>query len=159
MASSGTWVSSLWPSDAIWWHRSGWVFIQVMTCCLTAPSHYFSQYVITSTTYCFSRCWLEIIIGIHPIAISQKNAQAMMTKSIIQNQLLMSWFGSKPLPEPILIYCQLDSRENNLNKWNFFKTHKKLLMQMTLIKPTIAICSGVKVIVYNLWGSLMYIWL
>ena len=35
---------SLWPSDAIWWHRSGSTLVQVMACRLTAPSHYWAQY-------------------------------------------------------------------------------------------------------------------
>ena len=33
----------LWPSDAIWWNRTGSTLVQVMACCLTAPSHYLSQ--------------------------------------------------------------------------------------------------------------------
>ena len=41
-------VNTLWPSDAIWRHRSGLILDQVMACCLTAPSHYLSQ------------CWLTI---------------------------------------------------------------------------------------------------
>ena len=32
----------------IWWHRSGSTLAQIMTCCLTAPSHYLNQ------------CWLII---------------------------------------------------------------------------------------------------
>ena len=40
--------NSLWPSDAIWQHRSGSTLAQVMACCLTAPSHYLNQ------------CWLII---------------------------------------------------------------------------------------------------
>ena len=46
----GVWnlFSSLWPNDAIWWHRSGSPLAQVMACCLTAPSHYLNQ------------CWLMI---------------------------------------------------------------------------------------------------
>ena len=33
--------NSLWPSDAIWWHRSaGLTMAWVMACCLTAPCHY-----------------------------------------------------------------------------------------------------------------------
>ena len=40
--------NSLWPSDAIWWHRSGSALAQVMACCLAAPSHYLNQ------------CWLII---------------------------------------------------------------------------------------------------
>ena len=35
--------NSLWPSDAIWCHKSGSQLAQVMTCCLTAPSHYWNQ--------------------------------------------------------------------------------------------------------------------
>ena len=41
--------NSLWHSDAIWWHRSRSTLVQLMACCLTAPSHYLNQ------------CWLIII--------------------------------------------------------------------------------------------------
>ena len=41
-------MNSLWPSDAIWRHRSWSTLAQVMACCLTAPSHYLNQ------------CWLII---------------------------------------------------------------------------------------------------
>ena len=41
-------VNSLWPSDTLWWQRSGSTLGQVMACCLTAPSHYLNQ------------CWLII---------------------------------------------------------------------------------------------------
>ena len=41
-------VDSLWPSDALWQHRSGSTLAQVMACCLMAPSHYLNQ------------CWLII---------------------------------------------------------------------------------------------------
>ena len=51
--------NSLWPSEAMLWDWSGSTVIQVMACCLTAPSHYLNQ------------CWLEII-DIHLSAISQK---------------------------------------------------------------------------------------
>ena len=44
-------LNSLWPSDAIWRHRSGSTLAQVMACCLTATSHYLNQ------------CWLVIIKG------------------------------------------------------------------------------------------------
>ena len=39
-------INSMWPSDTIWWHRSGSKLAQVMVCCLMAPSHYLTQ------------CWL-----------------------------------------------------------------------------------------------------
>ena len=41
-------VNSLWPSDAIWWRWSRSTLVQLMACCLTAPSHYLNQ------------CWLII---------------------------------------------------------------------------------------------------
>ena len=34
---------SLWPSDAIWRHRSGSTMAQVMACYLMSPSHYLNQ--------------------------------------------------------------------------------------------------------------------
>ena len=37
-------VNSLWPSDTIWWHRSGSTLSQLMACCWAAPSHYFNQW-------------------------------------------------------------------------------------------------------------------
>ena len=39
---------SFWPSDAIWWQRSGSKLALVMAFCLMAPSHYQNQ------------CWLDI---------------------------------------------------------------------------------------------------
>ena len=41
-------IKSLRPSDAIWRHRSRTTLVQVMACCLTAPSHYLNQ------------CWLIV---------------------------------------------------------------------------------------------------
>ena len=36
-------LNSLWPSDAIWRWRSWSTLVQVMVCCLMAPSHYLNQ--------------------------------------------------------------------------------------------------------------------
>ena len=36
-------VNSLWPSDTIWWHITWSTLVQVMACCLSAPSHYLNQ--------------------------------------------------------------------------------------------------------------------
>ena len=36
--------NSLWPSDALQWHRSGSTLAQIMASCLMAPSHYLNQY-------------------------------------------------------------------------------------------------------------------
>ena len=37
-------INSLWPSDAIGRHRIGSTLVQLMACCLTAPSHYLNQW-------------------------------------------------------------------------------------------------------------------
>ena len=34
---------SLWPSDCILQHKTGSTLVQVMACCLMAPSHYLNQ--------------------------------------------------------------------------------------------------------------------
>ena len=49
-------LNSLWPSDAIWRHRSRLTLAQVMACCLTAPSHYLNQcwLIITKVQWCSS---------------------------------------------------------------------------------------------------------
>ena len=36
-------INLLWPSEAIWWHKSGSPWAQVMACCQMAPSHYWNQ--------------------------------------------------------------------------------------------------------------------
>ena len=49
-------VNSLWPSDAIRRHRIWSALVQVMACCLTAPSHYLKQYwVVISEVLLLSR--------------------------------------------------------------------------------------------------------
>ena len=42
------WSNLLWPGDNIWRHKTWSSLVQVMTCFLTAPSHYLNQ------------CWLII---------------------------------------------------------------------------------------------------
>ena len=58
--------NSLWPSDTIWWQRSGSTLSPVMDCYLTASSHYLMQ------------CWFvteERFSGIQLRAVSQKIPQ------------------------------------------------------------------------------------
>ena len=43
LRENGFCINSLWPGDAISWHRSGLTLVQVIACCLTAPSHYLNQ--------------------------------------------------------------------------------------------------------------------
>ena len=49
-------LNSLGPSDAIWHWRSWSTLVQVMACCLTAPSHYLNQcwLIITKVQWCSS---------------------------------------------------------------------------------------------------------
>ena len=57
---SNTNLNSLRPSDTICHRRSRWTLVQVMACCLTAPSHYLNQ------------CWLIVSVscGIDMRAVS-----------------------------------------------------------------------------------------
>ena len=47
-------INSLWPSDAIWRQGSRSTSVQIMACCLTAPSHYPNQcwLIITKVQWC-----------------------------------------------------------------------------------------------------------
>ena len=49
-------VNSLWPSDAMWRQGSRSTLVQVMACCLTAPSRYLNQcwLIITKVLWCSS---------------------------------------------------------------------------------------------------------
>ena len=49
-----TYINSLWPSDAIWRQGSRSTLVQVMACCLTAPSHCLNQswLIITKVQWC-----------------------------------------------------------------------------------------------------------
>ena len=53
----GQCVNSLWPGDTVWQYGTRSILVQVMACCLMAPSHYLNQ------------CWL--IIGEVPWHSSQ----------------------------------------------------------------------------------------
>ena len=71
-------INSLKPIDAIWWHRTRSTLVQVLACCLTAPSHYLNQ------------CWLIISrVHWHMRAIWHKTPQPSITnitlKIIYQN--------------------------------------------------------------------------
>ena len=82
-----TLINSLRPFDTIWWQGSGSTLVQVMACCLMAPSH------------CLNQCWL--IIGMvkssdTPLRISQEIPQTSVTEislkitCILLSQVLMS---------------------------------------------------------------------
>ena len=64
--------NSFWPSDPIWRQRSGSTLVQVMACCLTAPSQYLNQCGLIWSSVKFS--------GIHIRIISQEMPQPSTTK-------------------------------------------------------------------------------
>ena len=45
-----------WPSDAIWWHWSRSTLVQVMACCLTAPSHHLIYFQWGPVTLNWEQC-------------------------------------------------------------------------------------------------------
>ena len=66
------WVDSFWLSDAIWRHGSWSTMVQVMACCLTAPSHNLDH------------CWLGNI-GFHPRPDAQENRLINLPKFAFEN--------------------------------------------------------------------------
>ena len=77
-------VNSLWPSDAIWWQRSGSTLAQVMACCLTAPSHYLNQ------------CWLIIskVLWHSSEGIIMKRSEDTNQQNKIENYIFRIAFRS-----------------------------------------------------------------
>ena len=69
-------VNSLWSSDVIWWHKYGSTLsVQVMACCLTAPSHFPNQ------------CWLICNIQWYSLVISQH----LLKIGAVRNQAPIIW--------------------------------------------------------------------
>ena len=54
----GQWVNSMWPGNSIWYWRCCSTLVQVMACCLTAPSHYLNQCWLTKPLHCLYQSWL-----------------------------------------------------------------------------------------------------
>ena len=69
----------LWPSDAIWRHRSGSALVQAMACCLTAPNH------------CLNHCWLLIsqVLWHSPESNFTVNAQVWLLVYIISLRIIL----------------------------------------------------------------------
>ena len=55
------WVNSLGPSFTIWWHGSGSTLVQVMACCLTAPSHLSSLSPVIGQFHKIPNPWIDKI--------------------------------------------------------------------------------------------------
>ena len=72
-----TLLNSLWPSDAIWRHRSWSTLTQVMACCLVTPSHYLNQ------------CWL--IVSADQWRLSKGNFTRDIPAINHENRLQFAW--------------------------------------------------------------------
>ena len=101
--------NALWPSDAIWRQRSGSTLAQVMTCCLTAPSHYLNQ------------CWL-IISEVQWHSWIRAISWEMPKQSIIEIHLKIT-FLKFPSNLPWA---------NELILWNSFQRHFSQRCQLVL---------------------------
>ena len=60
--TTSRWIDSLWPKDAIWHLRTWSTLVQVMACCLMAPSHYLNQcwLIICEVVWHYKKCsWIN----------------------------------------------------------------------------------------------------
>ena len=71
--------NSLWPSDALWRHRSGSTMAQVMACFQTASNHYLNQ------------CWLVIndFCGIHTRTFTRGNSHDIIPQDEFENHIFL----------------------------------------------------------------------
>ena len=95
-------INSLWPSDAIWRQGSRLTLVQVMACCLTAPSHYLNQcwLIITKVQWCSSE------------AVSLKKSQPSVTKismKIIFVRFYWNLLGANELTHRDMSFMSLKS--------------------------------------------------
>ena len=85
-----------WPSDAIWWHRTGSILARVMTCCLTAHSGRDKIVAIWKTTFI-------CIFLIKPFWISNKLSWGLIGNVSTLTQI-MAWHqtGAKRLSDSMM---------------------------------------------------------
>ena len=96
-------INSLWHSDAIWHHRYGSTLVQVMDCCLTAPSHYLNQ-------------WWCIIAGVwwhSPEGNIVRNAIEIYLWYEFENYKFKIPATSSPRVQWVLIYIWQDLKEHS----------------------------------------------
>ena len=88
----------LWPRDNIWCHRTWATLIQVMACCLTAPSHYLIQLPSKRS------------IENHLSVISQDKRQPLIDKIYFENYLSKISFEF-PRTSELTCFCQYPGAE------------------------------------------------
>ena len=111
--------NQLWPSDAIWWHRSGSVILaQVVACCLTAqvimqncpePCRLLELTSKSIVIHCPKCSWTCCNMPRDPLHqtlwLVQPRGLSVRRASNLMNGLLLDC--TKPLPEPVLTYHQM----------------------------------------------------
>ena len=114
-------VNSLWPDDAIWRHIIGSTFVQVMACCLMAPSHYLNQ------------CWLiisEILWHAFQTAISQQMLMNLVCNMSLEITLLKLL---KHLPEANELCSYFTSQSTLYSLFCLGKTRKSMKLHFTFL--------------------------
>ena len=96
-------LNSLGPSDAIWHQRSSSTLVQVMACCLMAPSHYQCLLIIV----CLSISLSVRSHGIHLRALSLDDVKIPINKARLKIAVLKWHLG---LSEANELSCQWISR-------------------------------------------------
>ena len=130
-------LNSLWPSDIIWWQRSGSTITltQIMACCQMAPSHYLNQ------------CWLIIseVLWHSPEVNSTGSAQYIYLSLTWVWKLLINYLWLQlylpganeliPLHQQgwIIPLCEPDRLRQPAMQW-LCKTTKQKQIQRFLIK-------------------------
>ena len=118
----------LWPSDAIWRHRSGSSLAQVMACSLATTSHYLNQRWLITKVFC----------GFYPRAISQK-----MLMNLIRNmcsEITLLNFLPHPPGELTLLWWNLGREKSNgglVHGANLWWRH-----QMETFSALLSVCVG-----------------
>ena len=148
-------VNSLWPSDAIWRHRSGSTLAQVMAWWLTAPSHYLNQcWLIMNGVLWYSpynnftgsardiNSWYEF--ENYNFEITATSPRGQWIKIMVCHMTT-----TKPLSEPMMVYCQLDHREQKL-QWNLNRS-TTVFIQGNGLKTVICIMVAILS-----WGLIQY---
>ena len=105
-------INSLWPSDAIWWHRSGSTLVQVMAWCRTAQAITWTNVDLSSVRS----------ICIHLRAISQEIPQLSITKISLKITYIYAkystnlWGVNEIILGPLSLCRTSTSRFNDQNK-------------------------------------------
>ena len=123
-------IDSLWPSDAIWQHRTDSTLVHGMACCLMAPSHYLTN--------------VDLSVGSndnHPRAINQSTRDTSVINSWISFEITS------------LNFIQI-TRANELTHWGWV-THI-CIRKLTIIGSSNCLSpSGHKTIIWTNAGILL----